>query len=142
MSLVVGPKLRGQLERALIDQVFDLQENVYFLVGQEIQFVEKAKVKGRSRKSVERSFLRRLSRLLRVALVAVMLGQIALAQTPKAGPFPSLEELEQMLAEAPDLRAVELEMERQRMERAGEIRSSSMPITRNPSPLLSHSSPE
>ena len=104
MSLVVGPKLRGQLERALIDQVFDLQENVYFLVGQEIQFVEKAKVKGRSRKSVERSFLRRLSRLLRVALVAVMLGQIALAQTPKAGPFPSLEELEQMLAEAPDLR--------------------------------------
>ena len=116
MSLVVGPKLRGQLERALIDQVFDLQENVYFLVGQEIQFVEKAKVKGRSRKSVERSFLRRLSRLLRVALVAVMLGQIALAQTPKAGPFPSLEELEQMLAEAPDLRAVELEMERQRME--------------------------
>ena len=33
MSLVVGPKLRGQLERALIDQVFDLQENIYFLVG-------------------------------------------------------------------------------------------------------------
>jgi len=32
MSLVVGPKLRGQLKRALIDQVFDLQENVYFLV--------------------------------------------------------------------------------------------------------------
>ena len=34
MSLVVGPKLRGQLERALIDQVFDLQENFYFLVGE------------------------------------------------------------------------------------------------------------
>ena len=118
MSLVVGPKLRGQLERALIEQVFDLQENVYFLVGQEIQFVEKTKVKGRSGKGVERSFLRRLSRLLRVVLVGMMLGPIALAQTPKpkVDPFPSLAELEQMLAEAPDLRAIEVEMERQRME--------------------------
>ena len=116
MSLVVGPKLRGQLKRALIDQVFDLQENVYFLVGQEIQFVEKAKVKGGSGKGVERSFLRRLSRLLRVVLVGVMLGQIALAQAPQAEPFPSLAELERMLPEAPDLRAIEVEMERQRME--------------------------
>ena len=115
MSLVVGPKLRGQLERALIDQVFDLQENIYFLVGEEILFVEKAKVIGANGKGVERSFLRRLSRLLRLVLVAVMLGQGALAQVPKTG-FPSLAELEQMLTEAPDLRAVEVEMERQRME--------------------------
>ena len=115
MSLVVGPKLRGQLERALIDQVFDLQENIYFLVGEEILFVEKAKVKGANGKGVERSFLRRLSRLLRVVLLVVMLGQGTLAQVPKTG-FPSLAELEGMLAEAPDLRAVEVEMERQRME--------------------------
>ena len=116
MSLVVGPKLKGQLERALIDQVFDLQENIYFLVGEEIRFVEKAKVKGGSGKGVERSFLRRLSWLLRLVLVAVMLGQMALAQAPQAEPFPSLEELERMLPEAPDLRAIEVEMEKQRME--------------------------
>ena len=45
-----------------------------------------------------------------------MLGQIALAKAPQAEPFPSLAELERMLAEAPDLRAIEVEMERQRME--------------------------
>ncbi len=78
--------------------------------------MERAKVKRGSGKGVERSFLRWLSRLLRVVLVAVMLGQTAVAQAPKADPFPSLAELEQMLAEAPDLRAVEVEMERQRME--------------------------
>ena len=116
MSLVVGPKLRRQLATALIDRVFDLHENIYFLVGQEIRFMERAKVKRGSGKGVERSFLRWLSRLLRVVLVAVMLGQMALAQTPKADPFPALAELERMLAEAPDLRAVEVEMERQRME--------------------------
>ena len=116
MSLVVGPQLRGQLERALIDQVFDLQENIYFLVGEEILFVEKAKVKGANGKGVERSFFRWLSWLLGVVLVAVMLGHIALAQTPQAEPFPSLAELEQMLPEAPDLKAIEVEMERQRIE--------------------------
>jgi len=123
MSLVVGPKLRGQLQRALIDQVFDLQENVYFLVGEEIRFVEKAKVKGGGSKGVEVCFSRSLSWLFRfgsaggrtllAVLLGTMLGQIALAQTH---PFPSLAELEQMLAEAPDLRAIEVEMERQRIE--------------------------
>ena len=126
MSLVVGPKLRGQLERALIDRVFDLRENIYFVVGEEIRFVEKEKVKGGGSKGVEGRFSRSLSWLFRfgsaggrtllVVLLGVMLGQIALAQTPKEDPFPSLVELEQMLAEAPDLRAVEVEMERQRME--------------------------
>ena len=115
MSLVVGPKLRGQLERAFIDQVFDLRENIYSLVGQEIRFVEGARVKAANGKGVERSFFRWLSWLLLVVLVAVMLGQGALAQVPKTG-FPSLVELEQMLAEAPDLKAIEVEIERQRME--------------------------
>jgi anti-anti-sigma regulatory factor len=123
MSLVVGPKLRGQLERALIDEVFDLRDNIYFLVGEEIRFMEKAKVKGGSGKGVEGRFSRSLSWLLRfvstggrtllAVLLGTMVGQIALAQTH---PFPSLAELEQMLAEAPDLRAIEVEMERQRME--------------------------
>ena len=115
MSLVVGPKLRGQLERALIDRVFDLRENIYFLVGEEIRFVERARAKGVNGKGLERSFFRWLSWILRMVLVAVMLGQGALAQGPQTG-FPSLAELEQMLPEAPDLRAIELEMKRQGLE--------------------------
>ena len=126
MSLVVGSKLRGQLERALIDEVFDLRDNIYFLVGEEIRFMEKAKVKGGSGKGVEGRFSRSLSWLLRfvstggrtllAVLLGTMLGLTAVAQAPKADPFPSLAELEQMLAEAPDLRAIEVEMERQRLE--------------------------
>ncbi len=76
-----------------------------------------------SGKGVERSCSGWLSWLFRLwravglpvpamVLLAVTLGQIALAQTPKADPFPSLAELKQMLAEAPDLRAVEVEMGR------------------------------
>ncbi len=91
-----------------------------------IVHLEKAKVKGEGSKSLEGRFSRSLSWLLRfgsaagqtllAVLLGTMLGQIALAQTPKADPFPSLAELEQMLAEAPTLRAIEVEMERQRME--------------------------
>ena len=77
--------------------------------------MERARVKEVNGKSVERSFFRWLSWLLRVVLMVVMLGQGASAQVPKTG-FPSLAELEQMLAEAPDLRAIEVEMERQRIE--------------------------
>ena len=81
-AIRTGLELREQLERALIDQVFDLQENIYFLVGEEIRFMEKAKGKGGGSKGVEGRFSRSLSWLCRFGsaggqtLLVVLLGTL------------------------------------------------------------------
>lgn len=124
MALVVTGKLKSELERAWISRVFDLRENLYSLVGSEIEFVEKTAPRGSQRQDGwfarlrgfcrQALFGRPAGRLL-LCMVLICLMQIGVVIGQKE-PFPTLAELEQMLAEAPDLRSIEVELQRQKLE--------------------------
>ncbi|MDA2930091.1 TolC family protein [Acidobacteria bacterium AH-259-O06] len=125
LAVVAGPVLRRQLEESLIGRVFDIQENLYCLIGSEIEFVERKKVRGTERHAGwwarVGEFCKRVlfgsaaGRPLR-AVVLLLFGSIGVAQGQRVDPFPSLAELERTLAEAPDLRAIQVELERQKLE--------------------------
>jgi len=103
MCVVAGPSLRAQFTKAWVDRMIDVRDSVCRVVGTEVKFQERPVVRDRKKP------------WWRLFVVALMV----LALTPNAAgqpDFPTLQELEKLLPEAPELQVILLEIEQLRLE--------------------------
>jgi hypothetical protein len=135
--LIAGAKVRAKLKDGFVDRVLEIHSNVYEFVASEIRFVETPRIDERQIEG--RGWWRRLlSKGFAFLLVFLLAGVSVRGSDEELGSsieqgsgclrqssgdpacledFPKLEELEALLPEAPDVKVIRLEIEKEKMGR-------------------------